>query len=90
MLSLELFNRDYWKQDALTVARTGREKIQALVQRAVGGMRSVELCHKVGPSLRRAPPISGRTLGIVGLMPRLRSQPVQLLVRHPDRVSPQF
>jgi sugar phosphate isomerase/epimerase len=35
MLSLELFNRDYWKQDALTVARTGREKIQAMVQRAV-------------------------------------------------------
>ncbi len=35
MLSLELFNRDYWKQDALTVARTGREKIQALVQRAL-------------------------------------------------------
>ncbi|MGO9114307.1 MAG: sugar phosphate isomerase/epimerase family protein [Thermoguttaceae bacterium] len=34
MLSLELFNRDYWKQDALTVARTGREKIQALVERA--------------------------------------------------------
>ncbi len=33
MLSLELFNRDYWKQDAMTVARTGREKIQALVQR---------------------------------------------------------
>jgi sugar phosphate isomerase/epimerase len=34
VLSLELFNRDYWNQDALTVARTGREKIQALVQRA--------------------------------------------------------
>ena len=28
MLSLELFNRDYWKQDALTVARTGLEKIR--------------------------------------------------------------
>ena len=37
MLSLELFNRDYWKQDALTVARTGREKMQALAQRAVPG-----------------------------------------------------
>ncbi len=35
MLSLELFNRDYWKQDSLTVARTGREKIQALVERAM-------------------------------------------------------
>ena len=32
MLSLELFNRDYWRHDALTVARTGREKIQALVE----------------------------------------------------------
>jgi len=32
MLSLELFNRNYWQQDALTVARTGREKIQALVE----------------------------------------------------------
>jgi sugar phosphate isomerase/epimerase len=30
-LSLELFNRDYWKQDALTVARTGIEKMRALV-----------------------------------------------------------
>jgi sugar phosphate isomerase/epimerase len=32
MLSLELFNRDYWKQDALTVARTGLEKMRAVVQ----------------------------------------------------------
>jgi 2-keto-myo-inositol isomerase len=30
-LSLELFNRDYWKQDALTVVRTGIEKMRALV-----------------------------------------------------------
>ena len=37
MLSLELFNRDYWKQDALLVARTGREKIQALVEASCGG-----------------------------------------------------
>jgi len=35
-LSLELFNRDYWKQDALTVARTGREKMQALVESSCG------------------------------------------------------
>lgn len=28
-LSLELFNRDYWKLDALTVARTGLEKMKA-------------------------------------------------------------
>jgi 2-keto-myo-inositol isomerase len=34
MLSLELFNRDYWSQDALTVARTGLEKMQAAVQQA--------------------------------------------------------
>jgi 2-keto-myo-inositol isomerase len=31
-LSLELFNRDYWKQDALTVARTGLERMRAVVQ----------------------------------------------------------
>jgi 2-keto-myo-inositol isomerase len=30
-LSLELFNRDYWKQDALLVARTGLEKMRAVV-----------------------------------------------------------
>ncbi len=34
MLSLELFNRSYWEQDALTVARTGLEKMRAAVQRA--------------------------------------------------------
>jgi 2-keto-myo-inositol isomerase len=33
VLSLELFNREYWKQDALTVARTGLEKTRALVRR---------------------------------------------------------
>ena len=32
MLSLELFNRDYWKQDPLTVARTGLEKMRAAVR----------------------------------------------------------
>ncbi len=32
MLSLELFNRKYWAQDPLTVARTGLEKMKALVQ----------------------------------------------------------
>jgi sugar phosphate isomerase/epimerase len=31
-LSLELFNRDYWKQDPLTVARTGLEKMRAVVR----------------------------------------------------------
>ena len=35
MLSLELFNRDYWKQDALTVARTGLQKMRDAVSRAV-------------------------------------------------------
>ena len=34
-LSLELFNRDYWQQDALTVARTGLEKTKAVVERAL-------------------------------------------------------
>lgn len=32
MLSLELFNRDYWKQDAAVVARLGLEKMRALVR----------------------------------------------------------
>jgi 2-keto-myo-inositol isomerase len=31
-LSLELFNRDYWNQDALLVARTGLEKMRAQVR----------------------------------------------------------
>jgi sugar phosphate isomerase/epimerase len=34
VLSLELFNREYWGQDALVVARTGLEKTRAAVQRA--------------------------------------------------------
>lgn len=33
-LSLELFNRDYWQQDALQVARTGLEKTKATVAQA--------------------------------------------------------
>jgi sugar phosphate isomerase/epimerase len=32
MLSLELFNRDYWQQDPLTVARTGLAKMRAVVR----------------------------------------------------------
>jgi sugar phosphate isomerase/epimerase len=32
VLSLELFNREYWKQDALAVARTGLEKMRAVVR----------------------------------------------------------
>jgi sugar phosphate isomerase/epimerase len=32
VLSLELFNREYWKQDPLTVARTGLEKMRAVVR----------------------------------------------------------
>ena len=31
-LSLELFNHEYWKHDALLVARTGLEKLKAVVQ----------------------------------------------------------
>lgn len=31
VLSLELFNQEYWKQDALTVAKTGLEKMKKLV-----------------------------------------------------------
>lgn len=36
VLSLELFNPEYWKQDALQVARTGVEKMKAAVAKAVG------------------------------------------------------
>lgn len=34
VLSLELFNRDYWAQDALTVAKTGLAKMKAAVAKA--------------------------------------------------------
>ncbi len=35
MLSLELFNRTYWEQDALSVAKTGLAKMKTAVQRAL-------------------------------------------------------
>lgn len=35
MLSLELFNRDYWRQDALAIAKTGLEKLRAAVRAAL-------------------------------------------------------
>jgi 2-keto-myo-inositol isomerase len=35
-LSLEVFNRGYWEQDALAVARTGLEKIRRVVQKSLG------------------------------------------------------
>jgi 2-keto-myo-inositol isomerase len=35
IFSLELFNRDYWKQDALLVAKTGLEKMKAVVAEAL-------------------------------------------------------
>jgi sugar phosphate isomerase/epimerase len=35
-LSLELFNREYWKQDPLTVAKTGLERMRAAVAASVG------------------------------------------------------
>lgn len=34
-LSLELFNRGYWEQDALTVAQTGLEKTRTAVQKSL-------------------------------------------------------
>lgn len=34
-LSLELFHREYWQQDALQVARAGREKMESAVRRAL-------------------------------------------------------
>lgn len=36
MLSLELFNRDYWKQDPLQVAKIGLAKMKAVVSKALG------------------------------------------------------
>jgi 2-keto-myo-inositol isomerase len=36
-LSLELFNESYWKQDALTVAKTGLEKMKAVVAQSLEG-----------------------------------------------------
>jgi 2-keto-myo-inositol isomerase len=36
VLSLELFNPDYWRQDARVVARTGLEKMRAAVRTAMG------------------------------------------------------
>ena len=36
MLSLEVFNRDYWRQDALAVAMTGLEKLRAAVRASAG------------------------------------------------------
>ena len=38
-LSLELFNRTYWKADPLTVARVGLERMQAAVKRAMAAQR---------------------------------------------------
>ena len=35
MLSLELFNREFWKQDATVVAKTGLQKMQQAVARAI-------------------------------------------------------
>lgn len=36
VLSLELFNREYWKQDALSVARIGLEKLKRTVGKCMG------------------------------------------------------
>jgi len=36
MLSIELFNEDYWAQDALAVLQTGLEKMQTAVKAALG------------------------------------------------------
>jgi 2-keto-myo-inositol isomerase len=35
VLSLELFNKDYWRQDALKVCQTGLEKMKAAVEKAL-------------------------------------------------------
>ena len=36
VLSLELFNAEYYRQDPLQVARTGLEKLKAVVEEALG------------------------------------------------------
>jgi sugar phosphate isomerase/epimerase len=36
LLSVELFNKDYWAQDPLSVAKTALQKLKAVVNRAVG------------------------------------------------------
>lgn len=36
VLSLELFNREYWKQDPALVAKTGYEKTKAAIEKAMG------------------------------------------------------
>ncbi|MFB0552861.1 MAG: TIM barrel protein [Phycisphaerae bacterium] len=41
VLSLELFNPTYWKQDPLTVAKTGLAKMKAAVNKALGGSYSL-------------------------------------------------
>jgi sugar phosphate isomerase/epimerase len=35
VLSLELFNREYWKQDAFLVAKMGLEKMRAAVEKSL-------------------------------------------------------
>jgi len=35
MVSLELFNRDYWKMEPLQVARIGLEKMRSAVRKAL-------------------------------------------------------
>ena len=35
MISLELFNRDYWKMEPLQVARIGLEKMRGAVRKAM-------------------------------------------------------
>jgi len=35
VLSLEVFNRDYWSQDPLSVAKTGLAKLKAVAEKAL-------------------------------------------------------
>ena len=56
MLSLELFNRQYWSQDPLTVARTGFDKMNALVKRVHGDLRPGRAMRN--GRLPREPPVA--------------------------------
>ena len=56
MLSLELFNREYWSQDPLTVARTGFDKMNA------AGPKSVRAARHPERKARRATPAGAARL----------------------------
>jgi len=53
VFSLELFNPQYWQRDALEVARTGLEKMQAVVSKALEGGGGTKLSPSARPGVPR-------------------------------------